>query len=394
MKRFLIAIACVSGLALSGAAYGADPVFLFGDETKGVTVTANEADLNIRIRLQPRLDYGDIIKEKDGNSYAKDADLYLRRVRLEFGGSLLTKTLKYKLVLSADKWEKAGNTNAVKIYYAYVEWEQSDEFALRVGKEKLPYSRVSLTSSSSQLLVERPASTEEAKKLFGPSSAEPYHQPAVTIKGRVLDGVIGYEAAVADGWQNGEAVQTGRTVFKAGPFYGLRLEFSPPGWVEAKKSDAHLGKGRHLAVGVNAVNQGSIEYNENSFKEDRTLAGFDLSGHYEGVTGQFEYNRWKVDSDDPAIADKKPRGWYAQAGYFVSGLNIEPAVRYEVFDQDSSSSDKKEKTTSAGLNWYLKGHSLKVQANWVHTKYEANASGRLANDDTKDTFQLQGQMYF
>ena len=393
MKR-LFTLTVVSALLWSGASYAADPVFLFGEETKGASIAANEADLNIRIRLQPRFDYGDIIKEKDGNSYAKDADLYLRRVRLELGGSILAKTIKYKLTLSADKWEKAGNTNEVALHTAYIEWEPSEEISVIVGKAKLPYSRVSLTSSSSRLLIENPASTEGAKKLFGPSSSDPYHQPTVTVKGRLLGGVMGYEAAVADGWQNGETVQAGRTVFKAGPFYGLRLEISPPGWIEGKKSDAHLGKGRHMTLGLHAAKQGSIEYNENVSREDRTLAGFDLSGHYEGLTAQFEYNGFKIESDDPAVGSKRPKGFYLQGGYFIAGPNIEPAFRYEVYDQDSDSSDKKEKTATVGVNWYLKGHSLKVGANWAHTKYDAGASGHLVNDDTKDVLQVQGQMYF
>lgn len=49
--------------------------FLFGDESKGLTLPANETDLNIRIRLQPRADYGDLIKSKDGKSYTSAQDI-------------------------------------------------------------------------------------------------------------------------------------------------------------------------------------------------------------------------------------------------------------------------------------------------------------------------------
>lgn len=389
-KLAKISILLLVSMIMSSAVYAAE--FLLGDETKGVTLQANEADLNIRVRLQPRIDMGDLIKSKDGKSYTSDKDFYLRRIRLEMSGALLVKTLKYNLTLTGDKWDKAGNTNEIGVQYAYLEWEMDDAFALIFGKEKLPYSRVSLTSSSKQLIIERPVSTEAAKKLFGKTEA--YYQPKLAAKGKFLEGVIGYEAAFADGWQNGEGIQTGLTVFKASPLYVARVELSPPGWTEPKKSDASLGKGKHLALGLDYAAQSGIEYKENSYKEDRTLTGIDLSGHYEGLTFQLEYNAWNVKFTDPSKKEQTPNGWYAQAGYFIDGPMIEPAIRYEVYDQDKSSSDKKETDTIVGVNWYVKGHSLKWGLNWVHSEYEKSNSNWLANSDKKDVYQLQAQMYF
>ncbi|MBI1912034.1 MAG: hypothetical protein HYS21_08525 [Deltaproteobacteria bacterium] len=392
MKRRFAALAVIAGVLSCGSAYAEG--FYFGEETKGVTFTANDSDLNIRVRLQPRFDYGDLIQSKDGKSYESESDLYMRRIRLEMGGNLLAKTIKYNFTLQADKWDQTGHTNAVQVLYSYVTWEADDALSLTVGKLKLPYSRVSLTSSSKQLLIERPVSTEAAKKIFG--LTDPYFQPKIAAAGKFLDGIAAYEVAVADGWQNGQLIQTGRTVFKSNPLYVARVELSPPGWVEKSKSDAHLGKGQHLTFGANYADQSGIEYNgtTNEFKESRDLWGVDLSGHYKGITAQVEYNVWSIDSDDPAIADTKPKGWYAQAGYFIDGLNLEPVARYEVYDQNSKSNDKKEKDTTIGVNWYGKGHSFKIGANWVHTKYENSATGKLTDDDKKDIYQVQAQMYF
>lgn len=391
MKRKLYAAMAVSvlGVMAGGPAYAG---FTFGDETKGISITNNESDLNLRIRLQPRFDFGDLVKSRDGKSYDSQGDLYLRRIRLEMGGHLLTKTIAYNLTLTADKWDKAGNANEVGIQYAFVKWFADDALAFTVGKEKLPFSRVSLTSSSKQLIVERPISTEAAKKVFGASEA--YYQPKVSVGGRLADGLFAYEVAVADGWQNAETIQTGRTVLTADPLYVARVEVSPPGWAEKGKSDAYLGKGQHLTVAANVANQSGIEYKEAAFAEDRTLLGFDISGHYKGFTAQFEYNDWEIDSEDPTITKKNPKGWYAQAGYFIDGPNIEPVARYEVYDQDSEAADKDEKITTVGVNWYGKGHSFKVGANWVHHKFDANASGKLTDADSKDIYQVQAQLYF
>jgi len=363
--------------------------FILGEETKGVTIKVKEdTDLTIRARLQPRLDWGDLTRSRDGSRYETESDIYLRRSRLEFEGSLI-KNLKFAIHLSGDKWGQKGHDDEIELFYAYLDYKFLDELSLRAGKAKLPYSRVSLTSSAYQLLIERPVSTEATKRIF-----DDYYQPNLLLHGKFLGGIIAYNLAFGDGWEEGKTLRTGNTVHKANPLVVGRIEFSPPGWIEKRKSDAHLGKGKHLSLGLHYAFQNSIEYRENRFEEDRDLLGFDLSGHWDGITAQFEYNWWKEDYSEPGRRDKKPRGGYLQAGYFITGINLEPAARYEIYDQDSNVSDKKEKIWTIGLNWYAKGHSLKLNANWAHTYFERQASGRLPDENKKEIFQIQAQLYF
>jgi len=389
MKRILLA-----GIMLLVAAtttFAQD--FSMGEETKGFKVkVSDETDISFRVRLQPRIDMGDLIKSEDGKSNESEMDMYVRRIRLEIGGQLYT-NLKYSLVFEADKNGKFASTsgsptNEIKIQTANIDYKFQDAFAVRFGKAKLPYSRVSLTSSSKQLIIERPVSTEAAKKLF-----DDYYQSHLMLHGKVAEGILAYNLALGDGWEPNSTINSS-TVHKSDPLYIARLELSLPGWTEKDKSDAHLGKDKHLVLGVNYASQKGIEYKTTTYGEDRTLMGADISGHYEGFTAQFEYNLWKEEYTDPSKKAKEPKGWYAQAGYFISGLNAEPVARYEVYDQDSNSSDKKETTTTIGANWYGKGHSFKIGLNWAHTEYEKSASGWLANDDTKDVYQVQAQLYF
>lgn len=378
-------------LVLTGTAFAQD--FLMGEETKGLKVKiSDDTDINIRVRLQPRLDMGGLIKNEAGTSYESEIDMYLRRIRLEVGGKLI-KDLKYSLVFEADKNGKFASsgspTNEVKIQTANVDYKFAHTFAVRFGKAKLPYSRVSLTSSSKQLVIERPVSTEAAKKLF-----DDYYQAHLMVHGKVAEGVLAYNLAMGDGWEPNSTITGTTSVHKSDPLYVARVELSLPGWVEKDKSDAHLGNNRHLTIGANYAVQDGIEYKGNTYGEDRSLVGMDLSGHWEGLTAQFEYNSWKEKYTDPTKKEKEPKGWYGQAGYYIKGVNVEPVVRYEVYDQDSNSDDKQEKIITLGVNWYLKGHSLKVGLNWAHTEYEKSASGWLANDDTKDLYQLQTQLYF
>jgi len=389
MKRILFA-----GIMLLVAAtttFAQD--FSMGEETKGFKVkVSDETDISFRVRLQPRIDMGDLIKSEDGKSNESEMDMYVRRIRLEIGGQLYT-NLKYSLVFEADKNGKFASTsgsptNEIKIQTANIDYKFQDAIAVRFGKAKLPYSRVSLTSSSKQLIIERPVSTEAAKKLF-----DDYYQSHLMLHGKVAEGILAYNLALGDGWEPNSTINSS-TVHRSDPLYIARLELSLPGWTEKDKSDSHLGKDKHLVLGVNYAQQKGIEYKTTTYGEDRTLMGADISGHYEGFTAQFEYNLWKEEYTDPSKKAKEPKGWYAQAGYFISGLNAEPVARYEVYDQDSNSSDKKETTTTIGANWYGKGHSFKIGLNWARTEYEKNASGWLANDDTKDVYQVQAQLYF
>ena len=379
----------VAILSLTTASFAQD--FSMGDETKGMKVKiSDDTDISFRVRMQPRLDMGDLVKNEVGTSYESEIDSYLWRLRLEIGGNMV-KELKYSLVFMADrngKFASSGSpTNEVKIQIANIDYKFDDSLGVRFGKAKLPYSRVSLTSSSKQLIVDQPVSTEAAKKLF-----DDYYQSHIMFYGKASEGLFAYNIAIGDGWEPNSTISTTgpTTIHKSSPLYIARVEVSPPGWVEADKSDAHLGKGKHLTVGANYATQKGIEY-KGAYEEDRTLLGLDVSVHWEGFTGQIEYNTWKEESTDPSKG-KKPKGWYIQAGYLIPRINVEPVARYEVYDQDSNSTDKQEKTSTVGVNWYLKGHSMKVGLNRVSTKYDNGVSDFVTAD--KDTYQLQAQLYF
>ena len=394
MKKTLLALTLA--LSMTAPAFAQD--FAMGEETKGLKVKiSDDTDFGIRIRMQPRIDTGDTIK--GANSYDSNTDMYLRRLRLEMNGKL-NKNLKYDLTLEMDKNGTAGkaesatdnsNNQTFKVLYAYIDYKLADAANIRFGKAKLPYSRVSLTSSSKQLLIERPVSTEAGKKLFND-----YYQTNAMLHGSFAEGVIAYNFAVANGWENKNSTtsngSTADTVFTSGPLYVARVEVSPPGFVEKGKSDAWLGQGQHVTLGLSYAAQSSIRYNTASTSEDRTLMGADISAHFGGLTLQGEYTALKTDYE--TATDVEPKGWYAQAGYFIPGINIEPVARYENFDQNGNAVDKKETDTTLGFNWYGQGHSFKIGANWVHSQYDKSASGYLANADKKDVYQVQAQMYF
>ena len=194
MKRFMyvtIGIVLIILMLASSSTAG----FILGEETKGITLgKEHDMNLTIRFRLQPRVDIGDLTLSRDGRSYNSESDFYLRRTRLEFEGDLI-KNLKYAVHLSGDKWGKAGQADKISLFYAYLDYKFLDTLSLKIGKAKLPYSRISLTSSSKQLLIERPVSTEATKKFF-----DDFEQPNILAHGKLLNGIMAYYFSYADGW--------------------------------------------------------------------------------------------------------------------------------------------------------------------------------------------------
>lgn len=367
--------------------------FALGDETKGAIIkVGDETDLNVRVRLQPRLDIGDVMKDTASGQYISENDLYVRRIRLELGGQLV-KNLKYNLTLQADKDDQRSSSNGRNgnstfgIQYAYLDYKFADAASLLFGQAKLPISRISLTSSSKQLLVERPASSEDGKKVFGD-----YEQAELMLHGKIADGIFNYMLAVADGADTDQAGDT-LTNPEGDPAYIGRLEFSLPGWAEKSKSDAHLGNGRHMTFGLHAGTQKGLKAFGSTIETDRKLQGADFSMHIGGFTAQAEYNQWTI--GETALTDIEPQGWYAQVGYLIPGINIEPVARYEIYDRNSNAAtDREDKLTTLGFNWYFKGHSMKLGMNWVHTEFgTGNLSGTTPSTE-RDVYQVQTQVYF
>ena len=360
--------------------------------------------LKVKIRLQPRFDFGDIYSE--GGGLKSKSDFYFRRVRLEVSRRWkripLGKSVKISITLSSDKGdrdydykkaEKSHHAFKVKLKYAYVDWKIVNELAVRLGRKKMPYSRVSLTSSSRQLLIERPYSTEDAKKWLGD-----YDGNQIMFHGKIAKGVFRYMLSLSDGGFIEDKQKAGdhaKSDAKIGNFYAVRLEFSPPGFVEKKKDDTGIGeknKGNVISLGVSYAQNRNFDVDTDNNtgdgyevkNEKGTVWGADVFGRFlvgpGALTAQAEYVKMKYDK-----VNREEKGWYIQAGYLfgVGFGKLEPAFRYENVDYGSS----KRKVTTLGFNHYVKAHRIK----WAYNLLRIDNPG--SNPD-QTVHQIQAQFYF
>jgi hypothetical protein len=360
------------------------------------TSLAANNDLSIKIRLQPRLDLGPITPSADRTTYASGQDAYLRRVRLEIiGRPRLSKMgashsdtaprLHYIVAFSADRWDQQGKTPAVILGYALINYRFTPALNLQFGLAKLPYSRGLLASSSRLLLPERAAISDLAGRFYK------YFAPHLVLHGKLAAGTLAYHLTLTDGLQPGDSDRafSGQTVLNTStPVTALRLEFSPPSWIEKRQGDAHLGTGRHLVLGFNTAYQGNLELT-NLPPERRLLLGTDLSFHHQSLSLGAEYLFMQRDN----TTRTETTGWYAQAGYFINSHHLEPAFRLGRIIQNSNTPNTQTRIFTAGLNWYIDSHNLKFQTTLTHHLFDKNAR-EVTNKDSKTTLQIQNQLYF
>ena len=341
-------------------------------------------DIAFKIRLQTRLDFGPLIPSADRSSYVTSQDASLRRVRLEIVGRPRNR-LHYIFALAADRWDQQGKNPEVILGYALLNYRFCAALNLQFGLAKLPYSRGLLASSSQQLLIERAAIADLAGRFYK------YFAPHLVLHGKLSDGTLAYHLTLTDGLQAGDSDRafSGQTVQQTGnPVTALRIELSPPGWVEKRQSDAHLGTGRHLSLGLNGVWQDGLELTTIG-RERRLLLGADLSFHRESLSLGAEYLYMQRESTTRV----EPAGWYLQAGYFIKSRNLEPAARIGLVDKNTNTPDAKTRIFTAGLNWYIEAHALKLQSNITHYRFGKNAR-EVSDKSSKTIFQLQNQIYF
>lgn len=380
--------------------------------------------VDVKIRTQARVDTGDLLVGQDGK-YQTETDLFLRRVRLEVEKVLKTpplgEELELNVTLDADRFEQTFRhgrrrtpSNDVNLLYAYGDWTFIEPFGVEVGKHKLPFLRVELTSSSRQLIIERPSITGAAKESFGD-----YHQPHIMAHGGFAGGAARYYLSYFDGASDLDTLQdldANATAVQGAPwgraFMG-RIELSPLGllrgeaFIETKKDDTGIGGENHLTLGFDGGFQQDIKYATASVRDARLssqLISVDLSGRYTfggagTLTGQGEYIHYKRNYN--YRRDEKPHGGYIQAGYLLPWPilrgELEPAARYEIFDHDHIDNNGKggttERTVSIGWNHYLLKHSIKWSYNFVHTRFDQGVAEALNSRD-RDLHQLQLQLYF
>lgn len=352
----------------------------------GKGITAKTADGNFSLTVRARMQVRDtfVHERLDTN------ELGIKTLRLYVQGNVLSPDLKYLVQLAMGTGDfEAGNPSP--IFDAFVEYTKWRDLNVRVGQFFVPFDRARTVRESSLQLVDRQIAVREltldrdvgvmlsSQDLFG------------------LNRVLAYNFFVGGGdGRNRVGAQM------AGPLVVLRLAVRPFGsFDDDSEGDLQRESKPRLSIGVAGAYNihttraqstfGSV-YTNGTF--DYAHAALDVTFKWGGFSLLAEGVVRKADADVRAGAtpeySRSGWGYFVQAGYMVSRL-VEVTARWDqlyAFQNTDPAlitlAATQGRQLGGGVNIYLNGHALKIQADyfyiWGHSSSPARHSARIALD--------------
>ncbi|MEM6333557.1 MAG: porin [Planctomycetota bacterium] len=311
-----------------------------------------------------------------GNITNDGQGFQLARTELTFSGHAVVPELGYKVVLSGDR-DGDGSAFSDDAYVSYDFHKFVKGLKVKVGHQKLPFTRQTLISDGYQLAVDR----SSVDSLF-------------TLKRQV--GVdIGYKTdAYKLNFQVGNGANTNISDFNGDDAgndadYALTLRGDwnvfKSDWKQSKDAIAWSGKPTALFIGGAVHWQEGGSETDDGFPFGDEYLGWTVDGIYK--TGPFSvqaaYMQGLLHAEDQK--DTTPWGVLAEAGYMLSPDKIQPFVRYEAFDTNLKGGATNHLAT-AGFNWFIKKHNLKFTADavWVVHGEELKKFAPFGSDPFSD----------
>ena len=374
------------------------PDFLLGKQThinmKFVADDNSDMWLKAGVRIQGTFE----------NVDATFSDAYLRRVRFEVAAGFNKWTsfvmdVRNDKANIADKGEQGFNVGD-----AYVKIKKPFNTSLvnfKLYRAKIDVSRTETVKSARVIAYDRPKVADEAAQYITHNRRGTNIQAYGNWNKKVH-----YQVAAGDGVYSGKLKDaTGDsfsgTLTQNSLFYGGKVVLSPfDGWEETKRTETYFAKGKHFEIGAAYWASENINYADTSKttttgtisqKIDHTLTNLEMSAHYKGLFVQAEYFEFDgVVKQWGSAETGKSNGWYATSEYVIEDLNfLAPFVRYESWDKFEGADGYDYTAATAGVNWYLKGNSIKAGLVYQTEKYGVNTG----NKDI-DTVRLTSQFFF
>ncbi len=293
---------------------------------------------------------------------------------LGFTGKVYGK-VTYNLSINA-----AGSGSGI-LQQAWFDVKAKDEFCVRVGKFKTPFSHAYLTTLGETLMPSLPTSLTATVIL-------PYSLNAVTpnigtgfdlgaeIHG-LVGGKFGYEVGIFNG--TGASVNSATKTFSddwhiPSLLYAGRISLMPKGVMPATQGNPNrLNEDKYMIAASTSLN---VESESESTNDFRAGLEFAMLKNKLYLGGEFYYmhvgftERQKIDEGFDYI------GGYVQGGYFVAP-RTQLALRYDFMNRNGLDANGSINMPVVGVNYFFRGTGLKLQAMYQYT-------GRTGHDTQLD----------
>lgn len=330
--------------------------------------------------------------------------LEMRRARLLFEGAMFDRDLRYRLQLAFApedlEWEGGldGRATRTPLLDWYVESRHLRDLHVRVGQFVVTYSRERTISSRAMQLVDRSIASDELS-LDRDLGVEVWSSDLFGLD------VLRYYAGITIG-EGRDGLGSADT----GLLYYVRVELLPAGMFDdyvqgdlARSSEPRVSIGAAYSFlddgpldrgleGEVPADAGTTDFH--GFAADAVLMWHGFSAHVEVLWRRGTRTPGDaVDDEGLAIPVAPPRngyGAFVAAGYLLPGLPVELAARWSMIAPLGAGSALEERhELGGGVNVYLDGHALKLQAD-VFTIWRAEDG--IERGDERVRVQLQASL--
>ncbi len=260
----------------------------------------------------------------------------------------------------------AQGGSAALLQQAWFDVNLKDEIRFRVGKFKTPYNQAYLVSLGETLFPTVPISLTTPVNIDRSINSVPPNFATGFDLGVMMHGLLAkkweYNVGVFNG--TGINVNTARKTMSddlgiPSLLYAARLAFMPKGPMPSHQGRIDDLNDDKILFALSASY--NVEANWQSSNDLRL--GFEFS---------YLINRWYFSAEAYYMNMKLVKrqksgavydfiGGYVQGGYFITD-KLQAALRYDVFDRNSLDVDGILNLPAAGVNYYLFGYNLKLQA--------------------------------
>ena len=384
------------------------PDFLLGKQThinmKFIADDNSDMWLKAGVRIQGTFENVSTNYKSDVNKDTSILDAYLRRVRFEVSAGF-NKWTSFVMDIRNDKanFEDKGE-QSFNVGDAYVKIKKPFNTSLvnfKLYRAKIDISRSETVKSARVIAYDRPKVADEAAQYIT------HNRRGTNIQAYGdWEKKIHYQIATGDGVYSGKmkdaagaklSKQTKDDVTQNSFFYGGKIVLSPfDGWEETKRTETYFAQGKHFEIGAAYWASDHINYDDGTAvpqKIDHTLTNLEMSAHYKGLFVQAEYFQFDgVVKAWRSTEIGKSSGWYITSEYVIEELNyLAPFVRYESWDKFKGADGYDYTATTAGVNWYLKGNSIKAGLVYQTENYGTELD---QGERTVSTVRLTSQFFF
>lgn len=364
---------CLLLLACCGLAAPAH----LGAQSLGTTKPAGkEPTLTIGGLLQVQADAGD----RGDLRFSNDNDrFYLRRARLNATGKFLE---EFDFRLEGEFAGTLANTTGLRAQLtdAYITWNRYPAANVRFGQFKTPFGFEQLYGDPRLYTIERSLVNDRLtlSRQLGVQAAGDLFEKRLTY------GVGAFNGNGANNNFNDDDhfLIAGRLagVPWQGKLFGQRASWGVGGGFY-QSDDSSVSPGPEF----NFDSTPSTPDRDGTFAGKRHGLGFDSQlqcGRVE-LWGEYLQTKWEADSRRPQPSVES-EGWYAQGAVYVIPDKLQLVLKLDSFDPLQEIENNTTQTGTAGLNWYLKGHDLKLQLDYLRVQID----GQEDQDKVLARFQV------